>query len=95
MIQDIAPHHLDNMFHPGRTASDGSLVFALSGKKFLVSKDRGDIVFPTYAQYRAMCPTAAKKNELVYLFTMDDTDCFWDRTDREWNGQDEQTGFGF
>ena len=76
MIQDIAPHHYDNQYHP-RPAREEDAVVIFDGKQLLLTAEER---FPTVAEARAM---GVDPEDLVYLFTMDDMAFFllWQVTD--------------
>lgn len=68
MIQDIAPHRLDNHFVPGKEPAADSPVYVFRGNLLLAKADaENDIVLPRYSDLQGA---------VQYLFTMDETDCF-------------------
>ena len=66
MIQDIEPHILNNSYDPNKKPQADSLIFSFRKRSVLVTED---FTFPTYAQMPA-------EAEYVYLFSLDDRDCF-------------------
>ena len=78
MIQDIAPHKLDNVFHRGMKPMDESLVFHLSGDELLVRTKENEIEFPRVKELSGYAP-----DSFVYLFTVDGTSCFWLRAEEK------------
>ncbi len=70
MIQDIAPHHLNNQFVPGKTAQPGDPVFHFKGNELLCSMDEdGRIILPCAKDIEGA-------KELLYLFAVDETDYY-------------------
>lgn len=68
MIQDIAPHHLFNEFHPEKKCQPQDLVMVFKDKKLLV-KDTDRIVFPKKSELQL-------KNDSIFLFSLDKTDFY-------------------
>jgi len=66
MIQDIAPHHLDNRYLP-RAPEPQDYVLAFSGDRVLLNCRRGAPVIPTWAE---LSPYA--QDTPLYLFTLDE-----------------------
>ena len=87
MIQDIFPHHLDNVFHPGRIPQENSLVICLSGREILAKEEDGTVTLPSYGQIvsssadRSGADVCTQEN-YVFLFALDQKDCFWLRTEQ-------------
>ena len=68
MIQDIAPHKMDNQFRQGMRPDALSPVLMFTGKRMehiLVHISQGHISFPTMAEM-------PERLTYTYLFTMDD-----------------------
>ena len=69
MIQDIYPHKLRNEFRPGAKAGPDDLVMPWNGKAFLAAVD-----FEKEAlNYPRVLELKADPDELVYLFSIDNT----------------------
>lgn len=67
MIQDIYPRVFHNQYKPDKTADDGSYVLHFSDKGVLVK----DGQYPVCSQFGNI-----DKNELTYLFSIDDNDYY-------------------
>ena len=66
MLQDIAPHALNNRYDPEARPEDDDFVLFLSGRRILVSTEAG-VRFPSVGMLDASAvPT------LIYLFSVDD-----------------------
>ena len=82
MIQDISPHHLDNVFHPGTSPGPDSILFIVSGSDVLACRSEDGISFPRHREVSAAAPSEASPDTgsgagFTYLFRLDQTDCFW------------------
>lgn len=74
MIQDIAPHRLDNQFKIQKP-NPTDLVFCIRDHKTLLKREEGDkFVIPSLAEAAALTPMAEKR--AVYLFAIDEQPCF-------------------
>ncbi|MGM9649934.1 MAG: NAD(+) diphosphatase [Butyricicoccaceae bacterium] len=71
MIQEIAPHKLDNTYAP-YTAQDEDIVLAFSQSDLLVSKQSGQ----PYTYREVKDQTFTKEESFVYLFSVDETRFF-------------------
>lgn len=67
MIQDIAPHFLDNRFEPNRHPEPGDVCFCFRGRDVMISSD--GVRFPTAAEL-------AGNLHLQWLFTLDGKNVF-------------------
>ena len=63
MIQDIAPHKLDNHFYPDRKPADNSFVMAFRHQEILVNGE----TFPRVSEI-----TEDLQAKLIYLFALDE-----------------------
>ena len=72
MIQDIAPHRLDNTYSYGRMPVDGDVVFHFCRRQVLVRDTDQDSFLPLWAQLKD-CLAA---QELIFLFRLDDVACY-------------------
>lgn len=90
MIQDIAPHRLDNHFRPGEQPRDDSMVLIFGEKhrnELLVRKDSENLECPEVRELReaGICTDvvgAGQKPDtegLIYLLTLDGKDMFLGR----------------
>ena len=77
MIQDIAPHRLDNHYDPAARPAPSDVALHFIGKQLLcrVEEDR-TLSFPTVSQLGG---------ELTYLFSVDETKFFLSRAEGEQN----------
>lgn len=66
MIQDIAPHKLNNQYDPAAVATDEDTVLLLSGGSIAARLEEGVLSFPKTKDM----PEAAK-GTLIYLFSVD------------------------
>ncbi len=73
MIQDIAPHRLENPFDLRTAPEAGDLLFVEKDRKFLMRLSEDDICFPEYD------PQWAGTETPLYLFRLDGRACFWIR----------------
>lgn len=73
MIQDIYPHILKNEYHPGLKPADDDLIFYFSQGKLLISLKDDLLSFPAYKEVKT------GKDELIYLFAIDDKNFFLQR----------------
>lgn len=64
MIQDIAPHNLDNQFVPDTKPSDDSPVFCFRKNELLIRSDGEDFRLPTYSDF-------PDKPDVQYLLSLD------------------------
>ena len=64
MIQEIAPHKLDNHFRPGQVPEDGDSVFVFSGESVMCRAAEKGILFPRAGEVKA-------DDALTYLFDVD------------------------
>lgn len=69
MIQDIAPHHYDNTYHPEPPCAD-SFVLYYEGRNALVVHDGDEISFPRFRDLEAQNPGIYE--QYTYLFSIDD-----------------------
>ena len=84
MIQDIAPHKLDNVFHDGRKPAKDSLIFHFAGNELLVRIGEDEVSLPRYEELTGAQEESGRQVErFVYLFTLDGIDCFWLREDEK------------
>ena len=67
MIQDIAPHRLDNHYYPDRTPKPDDFVVVYNDRQILVkvNEEEKTMTFPKVSD-------VTEKDELVYLFSIDD-----------------------
>ena len=70
MIQDIAPHKLDNHFEPGKLPMADSPVIAFLGREVLLKMEEGNIQLPKAKDLGPAC-------QLSYMITMDGVDYFF------------------
>ena len=75
MIQDIAPHKLENPYDPQALPEEGSMLFLRKDNKLLMKLIDGDIRFPLYHEDGKL----AAGSDCVYLFRLDGKSCFWVR----------------
>jgi NAD+ diphosphatase len=81
MIQDIAPHHYNNTYHP-HTPEPGDFCMYFAPGKALVKQSDGQIAFPSFAEVAAVCAQkgddsyARIRGEAIYLFQIDETRYF-------------------
>ena len=68
MIQDIAPHVLNNRFEPSKRPDDSSFIFSFSGNDLLIK----DGTLPRKTDIRNV-----SDEDLVYLFTIDEDKDFF------------------
>lgn len=71
MIQDIAPHRLDNQYDGAAKPTPHSFVLCFDGRKLLCRTESGELTFPTYAHIGG---------EVTYLFSVDDERYFLRRS---------------
>ena len=69
MIQDIAPHHLDNTYHPVPPDRD-SIALCYEGRACLMKKAGDEIIFPTFADLEEK--NKAIYEDYIYLFRIDE-----------------------
>ena len=77
MIQDIAPHKLNNQYGQKKALDAGSRFLYYDGRKVLVRKGIGgnenQIAYPTYEELKKCMPKdVAEDTEYTYLFAVDD-----------------------
>ena len=77
MIQDIAPHKLNNQYGQKKAPDAGSRFLYYDGRKVLVRKRIGgnenQIAYPTYEELKKCMPKdVAEDTEYTYLFAVDD-----------------------
>jgi NAD+ diphosphatase len=72
MINEIHPHSLDVLYVSDKTISDGDYVLLYSDRTILL---KGDAAAPVIPQWKDFSEQLNKK-ELIYLFCLDDTNCF-------------------
>ena len=77
MIQDIAPHKLNNQYGQKKAPDAGSRFLYYDGRKVLVRKGIGgnenQIAYPTYEELKKCMPKdVAEDTEYTYLFAVDD-----------------------
>ncbi len=68
MIQDIAPYHLDNTYHPVPPDKD-SVALCYDGRACLLKKAGDEIVFPTFADLEEENKKIYENS--IYLFQID------------------------
>ena len=75
MIQDIAPHFLNNTFIPGMRPEDDDLLVIFSDDRilFCVDKEAKKFDFPTVGELKAR---GLEDENLVYLFAVDEKNIF-------------------
>ncbi|MEE3495288.1 MAG: NAD(+) diphosphatase [Butyrivibrio sp.] len=81
MIQDIAPAHLSNHYDPAKTADENSIILVFSDKKNLLGRldsSAKEISFPRSKDFKKI-----ERENLTYLFSIDDEDFFLMLTDSE------------
>lgn len=76
MIQDIAPHKLNNQYGQKKAPDAGSRFLYYDGRKVLVRKRIGgnenQIAYPTYEELKkCMLKDVAEDTEYTYLFAVD------------------------
>ena len=74
MIQDIAPAHLNNHYDPAKIADENSIILVFSDKKNLLGRldsATKEISFPRFKDFKTI-----EKENLTYLFSVDDEDFF-------------------
>ncbi len=76
MIQDIAPHKLNNQYDPAKQPADDSIILDIRNKSLLVRVLEEGFAFIKYSEFE-------KKPEVVHLFAVDDQDYFLVRGDVE------------
>ena len=69
MLQEIAPRHLDNQYHP-REIGPGAKICAFREKSILVSLRDGEVLLPDWEQLKDSIQRS------VYLFSIDETPYF-------------------
>lgn len=69
MIQDIAPHHLNNHYDPNKKPKADSIIFSYRKRGVLVKQEGDQFTFPKYQDME-------RDHTYIYLFTLDDTDIF-------------------
>ena len=69
MLQEIAPHHLDNQYHP-QAIGPGAKLCAFREKSILVSLRDGEVLLPDWEQLKDSILRS------VYLFSIDETPYF-------------------
>ena len=77
MIQDIAPHKLNNQYGQKKAPDAGSRFLYYDGRKVLVRKGIGgnenQIAYPTYEELKKCMPKdVSEDTEYTYLFAVDD-----------------------
>ena len=74
MIQDIAPHKLNNQYDQKQAPDKQSRILCYDGRKVLVKKgvagDENCIVYPTYEEL-GICKSEAMAESNTYLFSVD------------------------
>lgn len=76
MIQDIAPHRLDNSFKNIK-AGGNSVVFTFAGGNLLVCDgEDGGIALPTMEQIAANLSAGLDVENAIYAFSIDDEPMF-------------------
>lgn len=94
MIQDIFPHKMHNEFKPDAVAGPGDLAMPWNGKAFLAAAD-----FEKEAlNYPRVLELKADPDELVYLFTIDQTGYYLLRCGQDAKPEDivaEPEGYAF
>lgn len=75
MIQDIAPHQYRNEYMPGQPG-DESIILFYDGRKILLKKEDGNIVFPSYREVTEYRKEAFSQIKYTYLFSIDCQDFY-------------------
>ncbi len=75
MIQDIAPHHYDNAYHPDRKPQPESYLFYYKERSVLIRKsDNHTFDFPRFRDLAKQNPTLYETS--LYLFSIDDQEFY-------------------
>ena len=90
MIQDIEPCKFNNQYSNRREPEERDMVLSFSEKMIFarVVDDEKRLEFMTYGELKKMTGRDRKIEDLVYLFSIDDTAYFL------WNGDDRLTAPG-
>ena len=76
MIQDIAPHKLDNQYYMGVTPEDDDVLLVFDGKKVLCNTENG-LHLPMVSEFAGIPQDDAKRDALLtYLFAIDEKHFF-------------------
>ena len=91
MIQDIEPCKFNNQYSNRREPEERDMVLSFSEKMIFarVVDDEKRLEFMTYGELKKMTGRDRKIEDLVYLFSIDDTAYFL------WNGDDRLTAPGY
>ncbi|MCR4891435.1 MAG: NAD(+) diphosphatase [Lachnospiraceae bacterium] len=74
MIQDIAPHRLENPYKSDAVADSGSILFAFRGGEVLLRRDEEDnYTLPRVGEFPDI---EGNKAALTYLFSLDGVECY-------------------
>lgn len=74
MIQEIAPHKYDNTYNIETNVKDEDFILIFNKNDVLMKKHNDDVSIPRYKDLNNKC--GISKENLVYLFKIDDT-CFF------------------
>ena len=75
MIQDIAPHHYDNAYHPERNPQPDSYLFFAKDRSILIRKTTDlEFDFPRFCDLSDTNPDIYK--DFTYLFSIDEQEFF-------------------
>ena len=87
MIQDIEPQKFDNQYSDRREPEDQDMVLSFSEKMIFarVMDDENRLELMTYGELQKITGCDRKIEDLVYLFSIDDTAYFL------WNGDGRLT----
>lgn len=75
MLQDIAPKHLDNSYHPEKRPQADSVIFSFQEKSILVREGEGKL-FPTFGE---ICAELSGEEEPIHLFTLGEKEFYYAR----------------
>ena len=91
MIQDIEPQRFNNQYSNRREPEDHDMVLSFSEKMIFakVMDDENLLGFMTYGELQKITGCDRKIEDLVYLFSIDDTAYFL------WNGDNRLTAPGY
>ena len=78
MLQDIAPHYLENQYQNRKPVTSGSRILHFSGKQVFISRAKDDrLELPTWEEVRELCVMKDRGEEtLQYLFAVDGSTYF-------------------
>lgn len=75
MIQDILPHQYRNEYVSGQPGNESKILF-YDGRKILVKREDGEILFPSYREVKECRDGAFLQMEYTYLFSIDRQDFY-------------------